>query len=101
MTLVARPAGPAIRLVLHGPFPAHAGTGAGRSEARQAGVQQRLQWFTDCFVDLLRAHPSLWFFWGDKRWDRVFRGDPRYVRSAGVNVGPRRAPSAMRAAGAT
>ena len=101
MTMVARPAGPAIRLVLHGPFSAHVGTGPERSASRPASVQQRLQWFTDCFVDFLRAYPSLWFFWGDKRWGRVFRGDPRYVRSAGASVSPNRTPSAMRTAGAT
>lgn len=80
MTMTAEPAGAAIRLVLHGPFSV---------ESKSAGVQERMQWFTDCFVDFLRAHPSLWFFWGDKRWTRVFKGDTRYVRSgiAGITNG--------------
>jgi len=101
MTMVAQPVGSAIRLVLHGPFPADVGTESESTASRPADVQRRLQWFTDCFVDFLRAHPSLWFFWGDKRWARVFRGDLRYVQSAGANVDPDRAPSAVRTAGVT
>jgi lauroyl/myristoyl acyltransferase len=43
------------------------------------------QWFADEFERFLREQPALWYLWADKRWTRVFRGDPRYVAS----VGPR------------
>ena len=55
---------------------------SGRTAAgwRQAAVRERLQWFADVFAsECLRPCPALWFLWGDKRWGRVFRGDPRYT----------------------
>ena len=38
-----------------------------------------MQWFADEFERFLREQPALWYLWADKRWTRVFRGDPRYV----------------------
>jgi lauroyl/myristoyl acyltransferase len=40
---------------------------------------QTMQWFADEFERFLRDQPALWYLWADKRWTRVFRGDPRYV----------------------
>lgn len=74
---VARPVGRATCLVLEGPM----GTEVANKARgwRQAAIAERMQWFADRFADYLRAHPSLWFLWGDNRWTRVFRGDPRYT----------------------
>ena len=47
--------------------------------SRRAAVRRRLQWFATSFEDFLRRQPALWYLWGDKRWTRVLRGDPRYV----------------------
>jgi hypothetical protein len=38
-----------------------------------------LQIFADQATQTIRAHPELWYLWGDKRWTHVFRDDPRYV----------------------
>lgn len=49
---------------------------------RQAAIQDALQWYTDLLAgEFLARYPALWFLWGDKRWTRVFRGDPRYTRT--------------------
>ena len=78
MMVGARPAGHANLLTFHGPF---ARTVTRRGQAGQeAAIAERLQWFADGFEAFLRAAAPLWFFWGDKRWTRVFRGDPDYVR---------------------
>ena len=76
-TLVALPAGGRQRLILRGPFVTDK-IERGRI-ARQVGVHQRLQWFTSEFERFLKAYPELWYLWGDKRWTRLLRGDPRYV----------------------
>ncbi|HKQ47709.1 MAG TPA: hypothetical protein VJZ71_06555 [Phycisphaerae bacterium] len=47
----------------------------GRNEALRVVMQQWAEQFT-AFV---RACPQAWFLWGDSRWTRVFRGDPRYA----------------------
>ncbi|GMV97224.1 MAG: hypothetical protein AMXMBFR83_15820 [Phycisphaerae bacterium] len=80
MAVLARPAGEdAICLAFHGPADAQTpGRGKGR---RQEATRRLMQWFADLMVnDFLKPHPELWFLWGDKRWTRVFRGDPRYTR---------------------
>ena len=77
--LLAQAQGPRQRLLLRGPFADEPG-GTGR-DARRAAVQRRLQWFATCLEEFLRDQPALWYLWGDKRWTRVFRGDPRYVGS--------------------
>jgi lauroyl/myristoyl acyltransferase len=65
------------RLVIDGPF---AGDAAPRGRAqRAAAVAARMQWFADALERFLRDQTPLWYLWGDKRWTRVFRGDPRYV----------------------
>ena len=64
------------RLVLRGPLSV-----SRQSGGRRAGVRAALQWFADEFEQFVRQRPALWYLWGDKRWTRVFRGDPRYVRN--------------------
>ena len=75
-----RPAGRATRLVLEGPLSADVES-KGRGW-RQAAIAERMQWFADRFAEYLRANPSLWFLWGDNRWTRVFRLDPRFATPA-------------------
>lgn len=66
------------RLCVRGPFNGEMAE-RGRA-ARQRAVQERVQWFADELAGFLRRAPELWYLWGDKRWTRVFRGDPRYSR---------------------
>lgn len=76
--LTAEPAGTRLRLHLHGPHtPAVAGRGR---DARRQCLVAHLQWFAAHLERLLTQHPQLWYLWGDKRWTRVFRNDPRYTR---------------------
>ena len=76
--LLARPHRARQRILLHGPYaPRHA------SSERRDAVRQRLQWFATGFEQFLREHTACWYLWGDKRWTRVFRNDPRYVRPLG------------------
>jgi len=49
----------------------------GRAD-RRAVVRDAMQWFARGFEHFVRTQPELWYLWGDKRWTRVFRGDPRY-----------------------
>jgi lauroyl/myristoyl acyltransferase len=46
---------------------------------RKVAVQRAMQQWTNGFEQFLRQCPEAWFLWGDSRWTRVFRGDPRYV----------------------
>lgn len=62
---------------VHGPF--HADRAIGD---RQAMVRRLLQIFADHLQAMLAQEPGLWYLWGDKRWTRTFRGDPRYVKVA-------------------
>jgi len=78
ITMTARPEGKAFCLTMHGPY--HIEVTRRSRDARLQAIYQCLQWFSDHLVNLLKQHPSLWYFWGDKRWTRVFRNDPRYVR---------------------
>lgn len=48
-------------------------------EHRRAVMQDIMQWFARGFESFVRTQPALWYLWGDKRWTRVFRGDPRYA----------------------
>ncbi len=91
---IARPAGRATRLVLEGPMSAD--VPARGKGWRQAAMVERMQWFTDLFAGYLRADPSLWFLWGDNRWTRVFRGEPRWVGGDGPDS---RGPSDAAAVG--
>lgn len=75
--MTPKPAGKNKCLTFHGPFEGNAKPGADGWE--KAAVLERQQWFADGLESTLREHPSLWFFWGDKRWTRVFHDDPRYV----------------------
>lgn len=86
--LTARRSGVRQRLIVRGPLePGHAGRGRA---GRRAAVAERMQWFAGHFETFVRAEPALWYLWGDKRWTRVFRGDPRCVRrlDAPLAAGP-------------
>ncbi|MEW6197309.1 MAG: hypothetical protein AB1601_01405 [Planctomycetota bacterium] len=63
------------RLAVRGPFVAPGMGREGRREVVAAGVQ----WFAAALERFLVEQTPLWYLWGDKRWTRVFRGDPRYV----------------------
>lgn len=80
VTVLARPAeNRAITLSFHGPMTAEVANR--RRGWRQEATRERMQWYADLLVnEFLRPYPALWFLWGDKRWTRVFRGDPRYTR---------------------
>lgn len=79
-----RPGGMCMHV--HGPRSAEV---AGKKRGwRQAAIQERMQWFVDVFTEFLRQHPQLWFLWGDKRWTRMFHGDPRYSRRLEVSEQP-------------
>jgi predicted LPLAT superfamily acyltransferase len=47
---------------------------------RRAAIQRATQAWAVHFEDFLRAAPAAWFLWGDSRWTKVFRLDPRYAR---------------------
>ena len=92
LMLLARPSGAGVRLYVRGPFEASPRE-RGRA-ARQAAIQERLQWFATCFEEFLTECPQLWYLWGDKRWTRVLSGDPAYsgvvecgVTESGETVG--------------
>lgn len=63
------------RLGAIGPYAAPAE--APRGERGQAAMQ----WFADLFARFLCDNPGMWYFWADKRWTRVLRGDPEYSRT--------------------
>jgi lauroyl/myristoyl acyltransferase len=63
------------RLVVEGPYEDELCENGGR----KAAVQRRLQWFATGLERFLRTQTPLWYLWGDKRWTRLLRGDPRYV----------------------
>lgn len=46
---------------------------------RNAALREVMQVWADQFTAFARACPQAWFLWGDSRWTRVFRGDPRYA----------------------
>jgi len=78
MFMTARADSCTTRLVFHGPF---VGQIAPRTpESKDAAITERMQWFAHHLEAFLLDQTPLWFLWGDKRWTRVFRGDPQYVR---------------------
>ena len=83
VTVMARPApagGQSIGLRFFGPMATP--VSQRRRGWRQAAIQECLQWYAGLLNDeFLIKYPALWFLWGDKRWARVFRGDPRYTRA--------------------
>ena len=64
------------RWQVRGPFE----DGGASADSRRAALLARLQWFATGFTDFVRSAPELWYLWGDKRWTRVFRADPRYTQ---------------------
>jgi lauroyl/myristoyl acyltransferase len=78
MMIGAHPSGESRCVTFHGPLPAE--TAPPESGRHEAALTERMQWFAEGLQTLLQSQPALWFFWGDKRWTRVFQGDPRYVR---------------------
>ncbi len=65
-------------LTFDGPFQGQADPDG--PDGKGPAIQERLQWWADGFEGFLRESAPLWFFWGDKRWSRLFHRDPRYVR---------------------
>ncbi len=65
-------------LSFHGPFTGQ--VDPWDPEVREAAIIERLQWWADALEAFVRRDTPLWYFWGDKRWSHVFRGDARYVR---------------------
>lgn len=83
--LTAKDHGTRQRLVVQGPFEDQGGL---RRGARREAIQRRMQWFASGLERFLRQQTALWYLWGDKRWTRVFRGDPRYVRWLPATAAP-------------
>ena len=54
---------------------------------RRGAIQRAMQSWADDFEAFLRECPQAWFLWGDSRWTRVFRGDPRYCGVAESSEG--------------
>ncbi len=75
--LTATPAAGGQQLVASDPFTDDVAS-RGRRD-RRALIVARMQCFAQAFECWARAHPQLWYLWGDKRWTRVFRDDPRFV----------------------
>lgn len=46
---------------------------------RKAALQQAMQNWATAFEAFVRHCPATWFLWGDNRWTRVFRNDPKYT----------------------
>jgi predicted LPLAT superfamily acyltransferase len=55
---------------------------------RQVSIQWATQRWAEAFERFICEQPQAWFFWGDKHWSRVWRGDPRYVQPAGTTPFP-------------
>lgn len=77
------------RLAVQGPYEPPP-----KSAGRSPAGQHAMQWFADQFQRLLSEQPGAWYFWADKRWTRVFRGDSRYTRM----LAPQAIPTAAGAA---
>ena len=55
---------------------------AGRGKRdREAAIRKATQSWGRHFETFLRDCPQAWFFWGDKRWTKVFQGDPRFTKT--------------------
>ena len=74
-----------------------------RSEGgRQESLRLAMQTWADGFSRFIRDCPEAWLLWGDSRWTRVLRGDPKYAGEANEpsnqveqpNVTARLSPSA-------
>ena len=46
---------------------------------RKAALQNAMQTWATHFESFVKRCPPAWFFWGDRSWTRVFRGDPKYT----------------------
>ena len=77
IALFARPAG--RKQELYACKPIHIEPAERRKWGRRASIQRAMQTWADYFEAFLRDAPQTWFFWGDKRWTRVFHGDSRFV----------------------
>jgi len=45
---------------------------------RKEALRRAMQCWADGFSRFIRDCPQAWFLWGDSRWTRVLRGDPKY-----------------------
>lgn len=48
---------------------------------RKAALQNAMQTWASQFEAFVKKSPAAWFFWGDRSWTRVFRGDPKYCNA--------------------
>lgn len=55
---------------------------------RKEAIRRAMQTWADGFDRFIRECPPAWLLWGDSRWTRVFRGDPRYAGRAGQGTNP-------------
>ena len=72
------------RQVIYAGEPIRVAGRRGQSRERAARIQQATQEWANQFEAFVRDCPQAWFFWGDKRWTRVFQGDPRYTETSGT-----------------
>jgi len=49
---------------------------------RQESLRLAMQKWADGFSRFIRDCPEAWLLWGDSRWTRVLRGDPKYAGDA-------------------
>ncbi len=53
---------------------------------RKEAIRRAMQTWTDGFERFILSHPHYWFLWGDSRWTRVLRGDPKYSKAETTNT---------------
>ena len=46
---------------------------------RKEAIRRAMQIWADGFGRFINDCPPAWLLWGDSRWTRVFRGDPKYA----------------------
>ncbi len=88
------------RQVIYAGEPIRVAGRRGKSHGRAAQIQQATQEWANQFEAFVRDCPQAWFFWGDKRWTRVFQDDPRYTEPSDVprattesdRTGPKESP---------
>jgi len=59
---------------------------------RKEAIRRAMQSWADGFGRFIRDCPPAWLLWGDSRWTRVFRGDPKYAGRAEDKTAKKIAP---------